>query len=84
MRVLTLVHLCILSSPPLRWLYTQYLEMDANFKLKLKERGFKDVELAPGWAYFVEEAEYLRVISEHTEDVEVGTGLCSTTREISL
>ena len=28
--------------------------LDANFRLKLKDRGFKDMELAPGWAYFVE------------------------------
>lgn len=28
--------------------------MDANFRLKMKERGFKNkIYLAPGWAYFV-------------------------------
>jgi hypothetical protein len=32
---------------------TLYLSMDANFKLKQKERGFSDPPLANGFAYMV-------------------------------
>ena len=32
---------------------TLYLSMDANFKLKQKERGFADPPLANGFAYMV-------------------------------
>ena len=33
--------------------------MDANFRARCKDRGFDDIELAPGWAYYVEEKAYL-------------------------
>lgn len=45
--------------------------MDANFKLKLKDRGLKDIELAPGWAYFVEEEAYQTVVKSLSDDSEV-------------
>ena len=35
------------------WLNTLYLSMDANFKLKQKERGFSDPPLANGLAYMI-------------------------------
>jgi hypothetical protein len=38
--------------------YTLFLAVDANFKLKRKNRGINDPELAPGWASFVEEGAY--------------------------
>lgn len=41
--------LIVLSS----WLNTLYLSMDANFKLKQKERGFNDPPLSNGLAYMV-------------------------------
>ncbi|KAH9851013.1 hypothetical protein C2E23DRAFT_733773 [Lenzites betulinus] len=41
-----------------RWLYTLFLMMDANFRARCKDRGFEDIQLAPGWAYFVEESKY--------------------------
>ncbi|KAL5492982.1 hypothetical protein ACEPAI_4430 [Sanghuangporus weigelae] len=56
-----------------RWLYTQYKAVDANFKLKLKNRGFRDLELAPGWAYFVEEDAYQNVVNSLTEETETNT-----------
>ena len=37
----------------LSWLNTLYLSMDANFKLKQKERGFSDPPLSNGLAYMV-------------------------------
>lgn len=54
-----------------RWLYTQFLAVDANFKLKLKDRGLKDVELSPGWAYFVEEDTYQSVVGSFADETEV-------------
>jgi len=35
------------------WLNTLYLSMDANFKLKQKERGFSDPPLSNGLVYMV-------------------------------
>jgi len=35
------------------WLNTQHLSMDANFKLKQKERGFSDPPLSNGLVYMV-------------------------------
>lgn len=54
-----------------RWLYTQFLAVDANFKLKLKDRGFQDIELAPGWAYFVEEESYQDAVNKLRDETEV-------------
>lgn len=44
--------------------------IDANFKLKLKSHGYRDVELAAGFAYFVCGAPYADVLSAHQEDEE--------------
>ncbi|KAI0688809.1 hypothetical protein C8Q76DRAFT_772031 [Earliella scabrosa] len=47
------------SAPPdVKWMYTLYLMIDANFRARCKDRGFDDVELAPGWSYYVEETAY--------------------------
>lgn len=53
------------------WLYTQFLAIDANFRLKLKDRQIADVEIAPGWAYFVREDDYQRVITATVNEDEV-------------
>lgn len=38
-----------------RYLYAQFLVVDANFRLKQKDRGFGETaSLGPGWGYFVE------------------------------
>ncbi|TFK46468.1 hypothetical protein OE88DRAFT_1714953 [Heliocybe sulcata] len=55
------------------WLYALTLAIDANFRLKLKKRDLIDVELAPGWAYFVEESGYQRFLRSHIEESEVST-----------
>jgi hypothetical protein len=55
----------------LRFLYTLFLAMDANFKLKGKDRGINDPELAPGWASFVEETRFQEYIKNHVEQPEV-------------
>ena len=57
-----------------RWLYTLYLAIDANFRLKLKERGVKqDVDLGAGWAYFVNDRLYREELVKHTDFIEVRT-----------
>ncbi|KAI0038918.1 hypothetical protein FA95DRAFT_1504888, partial [Auriscalpium vulgare] len=41
-----------------RWKHAMFIAMDANFKMKLKNRGLIDTELSPGWGYFVEQNAY--------------------------
>ena len=53
------------------WLYGLNLAIDANFRLKLKERGVEDPEFGPGWAYFVEERSYQAEILKHPQPMEV-------------
>ena len=45
--------------------------LDANFRLKLKDRGVDDVDLSPGWAYFVEQTKYWSHISKYGNQTEV-------------
>ncbi len=55
-----------------RWLYTLFLMMDANFHARCKDRGFDDIPLASGWAYYVEESRYhehLKARSGDKQDV---------------
>jgi hypothetical protein len=54
-----------------RFLYILYIAVDANFKLKGKERGLKDVELMPGWAYFVREDDFQAHIAKNVDQPEV-------------
>ena len=48
-----------------------FLAVDANFKLKRKNRGIEDLELAPGWASFVEESRYQDYIKNYIDQPEV-------------
>jgi hypothetical protein len=57
----------------IRFLYILYISVDANFKLKGKERGLEDVELMPGWGPFVEESEYQSYIANYVDEPEVRT-----------
>ena len=54
-----------------RYIYTQFLAVDGNFKLQLKNHGITDPELAPGWAYFVEEEKYQAFIKGDVGQPEV-------------
>jgi hypothetical protein len=46
--------------------------MDANFRLKLRERHIKnDPELGPGWAYCVEEKSYQEEMAKYGDQTEV-------------
>jgi hypothetical protein len=45
--------------------------MDANFKLKGKERGIKDFELDPGWGSYVQNERYQAHVERHVDQPEV-------------
>ena len=48
-----------------------HLAVDANFRLKLKDRGVNDPEFGPGWAYFVHDESYKAEIKNHKQPNEV-------------
>ena len=54
------------------FLYSFFLAIDANFKLKQKDRGIKDIELAPGWGCYVESSRYDEHVKRHVDEPEVG------------
>ncbi|KAI0757483.1 hypothetical protein C8Q80DRAFT_1092841, partial [Daedaleopsis nitida] len=56
-----------------KWLYTLFLMIDANFRARLKDRGFDDVELAPGWSYYVEERAYMEHIQRFAAQKDMST-----------
>ena len=51
----------------IRFLYIVYISVDANFKLKGKECGLKDVELMPGWGPYIEESAYQTFIKDYVD-----------------
>ena len=56
---------------PCRFLYILYLAVDANFKLKGKDRKLQDIELMPGGGAFVEESAYQAHICNYIGQPEV-------------
>jgi hypothetical protein len=52
-------------------MYTLFVAIDANVKLKRKNCGINDPELAPGWATFVEEGSYQNHIKNYIDQLEV-------------
>ena len=54
-----------------RFLYALTLSIDANFRLKLKDRGIKDVRLGLGRAYCVDEDKFEQYIKGRTFTTEV-------------
>ncbi|KAH6897792.1 hypothetical protein BKA70DRAFT_1116038 [Coprinopsis sp. MPI-PUGE-AT-0042] len=55
------------------FLYTLFLAMDANFKLKGKDRGITDLEMAPGWSYCVNEHKYQEYLINFAHEEEINT-----------
>lgn len=47
------------------------MAVDANFRLKLKNRKLQDVSLAPGWGYYVAEEGYHRYLKQRLGENEV-------------
>lgn len=61
-------------------MYVLVVSLDANFKLKLKDREFDNIDLAEGWAYFVAETKYKDFISQFGDQTEVSIiYLCTVT-----
>jgi len=54
-----------------RWMYSLFIAMDANFRLKLKTRGIKDPELGSGLAYFVNAAKFDAHLKSQVHEEEV-------------
>ncbi|KAG2144545.1 hypothetical protein DEU56DRAFT_883917 [Suillus clintonianus] len=52
-----------------RWLYSLFLAIDANFRLKrhLVSNDIKGPGLSPGWGYFVEEGQYKTYLRNHAD-----------------
>jgi hypothetical protein len=61
------------------WLYSLFLAIDANFRLKLKARPIKDPEIGQGLAYFVNMAKFQKILTNgaHVEEVSPFTSLAS-------
>ncbi|EIN11489.1 hypothetical protein PUNSTDRAFT_63190 [Punctularia strigosozonata HHB-11173 SS5] len=55
---------------PRQWLYTQFIGLDACFKLKLKDRGLSALPLGDGLAYYVKESEYQQHLSTCSDEVQ--------------
>ncbi|TDL13917.1 hypothetical protein BD410DRAFT_868388 [Rickenella mellea] len=60
-----------------RWKYSLIIAIDANFRLKLKNRGFKDSPLGDGWSYFVPSIPYKAHVAQHIEQPEISN--CDST-----
>ena len=69
--ILNNLFLIIITDLVHKYIYTQFLAVDGNFKLQLKDRGITDPELAPGWAYFVEEENYQSFIKDFVDKPEI-------------
>lgn len=56
-----------------RWLYSLFIAIDANFRLKLKTRGIRDPELGSGLAYFVNSEKFEAHLKSHVDEDDVST-----------
>lgn len=54
-----------------RFLYTLMLAIDANFKLKMKDRGARNTYMGDGWAFFVSQPAYAEHLKNNTDITEV-------------
>ena len=58
--------------PNRSWIYALILTIDANFRLKLKEKGIlNDPALGDGWAHWVQDPPYRAYIKKYGHQVEV-------------
>lgn len=55
-----------------RWLYSLFVAIDANFRLKLKSRGINDPELGSGLAYFVNNVKFDAHLGSRVDEGNVG------------
>ncbi|TDL13202.1 hypothetical protein BD410DRAFT_707921, partial [Rickenella mellea] len=54
-----------------RYKYALFLAMDANFRLKSKERGIRDSPLGDGWSYFVQSRPFKEHVSNYVHQPEM-------------
>ncbi|VDC02319.1 unnamed protein product [Peniophora sp. CBMAI 1063] len=59
------------ASPEERFLYALFLAIDANFKLKLKDKLARSVSLADGWSFIVEDLPYKEHLATNTDMTEM-------------
>ena len=71
-RTVVVLSFCGNPDDPSRWLYSLFIAMDANFRLKLKSRGIQDPELGSGLAYFVNNAKFEAHLKNHVGEDNVG------------
>ncbi|KAF9029676.1 hypothetical protein BJ165DRAFT_1359234, partial [Panaeolus papilionaceus] len=55
------------------FLDTLFVAIDANFKLKQKDRGIEDIELGSGWGAFVEHEPYISHVTQKVDEPEINT-----------
>jgi hypothetical protein len=55
------------SLNPFSWLYGLFLGIDANFRMCRRNKSSEDADpsLSNGWAYFVEQSRFKKVLDEH-------------------
>jgi len=70
-------HKSTLTGSTRRWLYSLFLAIDANFRLKLKTRAIKDPELGSGLAYFVDIVKFQNHLKNSTREDEVSLFISS-------
>ncbi|TDL15288.1 hypothetical protein BD410DRAFT_732930, partial [Rickenella mellea] len=56
-----------------RFKYALFLAMDANFRLKSKDRGVRDSPLGDGWAYFVPTNPFKEHVANYVDQPEMNT-----------
>ncbi|VDB96085.1 unnamed protein product [Peniophora sp. CBMAI 1063] len=59
------------APPEERFLYALLIAIDANFKLKMKDKGAKNIELGDGWSFFVGNEEYEEHLKNNTDLTEM-------------
>ena len=52
-------------------MYLLVVTLDANFKLKLKDCKFDNINLTQGWSYFVADEKYQKFIAHYGDQDEV-------------
>lgn len=62
---------CSLTDHARRWLDTDMVMIDANFRLKMKDRDIDDPPLGPGLSYYVEDSQYKEHVKRCGPQTEV-------------
>ncbi|KAG1724893.1 uncharacterized protein EDB91DRAFT_1087320 [Suillus paluster] len=68
-----------------QWLYTTFLAIDTNFRLKRRNVSSDkaDPSLSTGWSYFVEEADYKSYLGQHLGEVQEKS-TCSSHNAVNM